>query len=83
MARPRNSNTKHIVRFSVDEFEYKALMFQSKARGLTPSTYAKSATFAHLTKHPARGLTREVTLLSTEEVVDPYSVGTEANTPEK
>jgi len=51
------------IRFSVDDEQYQILILDAAAKGLTIAQYAKSATFAHVSKYPSRGVMRELSEL--------------------
>ena len=50
----------HVISFSVSDGVYHLIAHDARAKGLTPSAYAKTATFGHLNKYASKGLLAEL-----------------------
>jgi len=48
------------ISFSLSDEEYQITKFEAKAKGLTPSQYAKSAMFSHTNKYASKGVFTEL-----------------------
>ncbi len=48
------------ISFSMTDGEYHLIAHDAQAKGLTPSTYAKTATFGHLNKYATKGVLSEL-----------------------
>ncbi len=48
------------ISFSMTNGEYHLIAHDAQAKGLTPSTYAKTATFGHLNKYATKGVLSEL-----------------------
>jgi hypothetical protein len=50
------SEKRKSLRISLTKNEYATVVFQAKARGLSPSAYLKTALFSYNDKYPSKGL---------------------------
>lgn len=48
------------ISFSVTDTEYHLIRFEAQSKGLTPSQYAKMATFSHTNKYGSKGVFAEL-----------------------